>query len=130
MHVCPGVLSSLGLPHALAASKLLHCNPLWTECHARVLVCAACRPKGSFLRGCCDTFSLASAAGDIGRVEAVRVWHEPTGGSIGGGWCLHRLDVEAVFRGEGLRCTLRFSHTPVTTCCDRAPSKSSKVADC
>lgn len=92
-------------------------------------MCAACRPKGSFLRGCCDTFSLASAAGDIGRVEAVRVWHEPGGGSIGGSWCLQRLDVEAVFRGEGLQCSLRFSHAPVTRCCDRAPGKSSKAAD-
>lgn len=51
------------------------------------------------MRGCVESFSLSSAAGDIGHIEAVRIWQEPGGGSIGGGWCLQRVDVEAVFRG-------------------------------
>ena len=68
-----------------------------------------CRPKGSFLRGSCESFSLSSAAGDIGRIEAVKVWHEPTGAALGGGWCLQQVDVEAVFRGgwgDVLPCSL------------------------
>jgi hypothetical protein len=58
-----------------------------------------CRPKGSFLQGSCESLSLSSAAGDIGRIEAVKVWHEPTGAAVGGGWCLQQVDVEAVLRG-------------------------------
>lgn len=63
-----------------------------------VIVCVH-RPKGSFMRGSCESFSLSSAAGDIGRIEAVKVWHEPGGAAIGGSWCLQQVDVEAVFRG-------------------------------
>jgi hypothetical protein len=95
---------------ALSGSVSLNGRVYWRQCSttASKVACFAhrcyvlplcCRPKGSFLRGCCESFSLSSAAGDIGRIEAVRVWHEPGGGSIGGGWCLQRVDVEAVLRG-------------------------------
>lgn len=82
-----------------------------------------CRPKGSFLRGSYESFSLSSAAGDIGRIEAVRVWHEPGGGSIGGSWCLHKLEVEAVFRGKdcSLPCATLAGDCPVvfTVCLEQ-----------
>jgi hypothetical protein len=70
-----------------------HHDHLPASCHNSV--------KGAFARGGCDAFALHSAAGDVGPIAAVRVWHEPPGAALmGGGWCLAAVEVEAVLRGE------------------------------
>jgi hypothetical protein len=58
------------------------------------------RGPGTFQRGCVDSFTLLYEAGELGEVQGVRVWHEPDGSTIGGGWCLDRVEVEHKLRGE------------------------------
>jgi hypothetical protein len=60
------------------------------------------RAKGAFARGCVDRFTLFCEDGDLGDIKGVRVWHEPDGTSIGGGWCLDKLELEDKFKGRCL----------------------------
>lgn len=57
------------------------------------------RAKDSFSRGCVDRFTLFSESGDMGNIEAIKIWHEPDGGAIGGGWCLDKVEIENKLKG-------------------------------
>ncbi|WIA44023.1 hypothetical protein OEZ86_010395 [Tetradesmus obliquus] len=57
------------------------------------------RARGSFDRGSVESFTVLSEAGDLGEVAALLLWHEPEGSSIGGGWCLEKMVVEAALKG-------------------------------
>jgi len=56
------------------------------------------RAKGSFARGCVDTFTLKVKR--LGRVEWLRVWHEPDGPALAGRWSLEAIELEDRHRGE------------------------------
>ncbi|WIA23518.1 hypothetical protein OEZ85_000255 [Tetradesmus obliquus] len=57
------------------------------------------RARGSFGRGSVESFTVLSEAGDLGEVAALLLWQEPDGSSIGGGWCLEKVTVEAALKG-------------------------------
>jgi hypothetical protein len=57
------------------------------------------RARNSFGRGSTEAFTVLSSSGDVGDIAAVLLWHEPDGGSLGGGWCLERVEIEAKFKG-------------------------------
>jgi hypothetical protein len=55
------------------------------------------RPPGYFTRGRADAFTLRGGA--LGRVEWVRVWHQPNGAAFGGAWNLEKVELDDVTEG-------------------------------
>ncbi len=64
----------------------------------RVAAQALPQRKGSFARGCVDSFTLLSEAGDLGEICAIKVWHEGPA-LIDMAYCLDRVEIESKFKG-------------------------------
>jgi hypothetical protein len=59
------------------------------------------RPRGAFGRGAADAFLLAAPR--LGRVACLRVFHEPDGPALGGGWSLETIELEDLQKGGSER---------------------------